>query len=403
MVEKKLTDRQIKTAKGPARLGDGNGLYLVVRKPAKNAKHGTKAWTFVWIRHGRRREMGLGGYPALSIKQARIVAEGLRKQIAAGDDPIAERQKDTPKTFGEVADTVLEELSETWKHEKHGAQWVRALQVLAKPIRNIQVSSITVQDVLGVVKPTYDKTPETGRRLRARIERVMDYATAHGFRAGDNPARLNAHFKILMGTKKETPRKHYAAMPYSDVPAFMNLLKDKDTMPAKALMFTILTAARTGETLGAVWDEIDFEAGLWTIPAERMKGKSEHIVPLTDMMIDILRPLHEHRLSDYVFPGQRPRNPLSNMTMAMTMRRMGINNDVATVHGFRSSFRDFAGDCTNAPREVAEAALAHKVGNIVERSYRRSDALEKRRRLMNQWTDYCTGKQSGEIVRLNAI
>jgi len=402
MVEKKLTDRQVKTAKGPARLGDGNGLYLIVRKPAKGAKHGTKSWSFIWVRHGRRREMGLGGYPALTIKQARIVADKVRKQIAAGEDPIAERKQDAPKTFGDAADSLLNELSKTWKHEKHGAQWNRALNVLAKPIRNNQVSGITVQDVLSVVKPVYDRTPETGRRLRARIERVLDYATAHGFRAGDNPARLNAHFKILMGNKKETPRKHYAAMPYADVPAFVSKLMEKDTMPAKALVFTILTAARTGETLGAIWDEIDLEAGLWTIPAERMKGKSEHTVPLTDPVLAILRQLHTVRLSDYVFPGQRPRSPLSNMTMAMTMRRMGVDNAVATVHGFRSSFRDWAGDCTNAPREVAEAALAHAVGNVVERSYRRSDALEKRRRLMAQWSDYCTGQTSGKIVKLRS-
>ena len=401
MVEKKLTDRKIKTTKGPARLGDGNGLYLIVRKPAKNAKYGTKSWSFVWIRHGRRREMGLGGYPALTIKQARLAAAEVRNQIANGEDPIAERKLDAPKTFGETADKLLEELTKTWKHPKHGAQWVRALTVLAKPVRNNLVASMTVQDVLGVVKPVYDKTPETGRRLRARIERVLDYATAHGYRAGDNPARLNAHFKILMGSKKETARKHFAAMPYSDVPAFMTQLQAKDTMPAKALQFTILTAARTGETLGAVWDEIDLDTKLWTIPAERMKGKAEHVVPLTDLALDILRPLHKLRVSDYVFPGQKPSNPLSNMTMAMTMRRMGVGNDVATVHGFRSSFRDYAGDCTNAPREVAEAALAHAVGNVVERSYRRSDALEKRRRLMTQWSDYCAGVQSGEVVQLH--
>jgi len=401
MVEKKLTDRQIKMAKGPARLGDGNGLYLIVRKPAKDAKYGSKSWSFLWIRNGRRREMGLGGYPALTIKEARLAADKARKKIAAGEDPIAERNKDTPKTFGEIADLLLGELTKTWKHEKHGAQWVRALRVLAKPIRNNLVSSITVQDVLRVVKPVYDKTPETGRRLRARIERVLDYATAHGFRVGDNPARLNAHFKILMGSQKDTPRKHYAAMPYADVPAFVCQLQDKDAIPAKALLFTILTAARTGETLGAVWDEIDLENALWTIPAQRMKGKSEHVVPLTHMALDILHDLYEFRISDYVFSGQKPRKPLSNMTMAMTMRRMGIKNEVATVHGFRSSFRDWAGDCTNAPREVAEAALAHAVGNVVERSYRRSDALEKRRRLMNQWSDYCAGVNPADVVRLH--
>lgn len=399
MAEKKLTDKKVKAECGPARLGDGNGLYLVVRKPRKDKKQGTKSWSYVWVRNGRRRELGLGSYPAVSIKNARIMAESIRTQIAQGLDPKTEREKHAPETFGEIADLALKELSKTWKHPKHGAQWVRALTELAKPIRNERVAEITTADVLRVVKPVYEKTPETGRRLRARIEKVLDHATAHGMRSGDNPARLNAHFKILLGSKKKIPRKHYAAMPYHDVPAFVEKLRDKDTIPAKALLFTILTGARTSETLGAVWSEIDLDNALWIIPGQRMKAGIEHTVPLSDSVVSLLQQLKELSFSDYVFPGQRPRNPLSNMTMAMTMRRMGIGNDVATVHGFRSSFRDWAGDCTNAPREVAEAALAHRVGSAVELSYRRGDALAKRGRLMQQWADHCSGKNEGSIVQ----
>lgn len=402
MAKEKLSVKKLEAVKGPARLSDGSGLYLVVRRPAKGQKKGTKSWSYVWVRQGRRRELGLGGYPALSLENARISAERIRTQIAEGLDPKAVRDKDSPKSFGEAADAFFAEYSKGWKHPKHKQQWERALKVLAKPLRKIRVSEITTADVLRIVKPIYDKTPETGRRLRSRIEQVLDYATAHGMRTGDNPARLNANFKILMGKGKKVERKHYAAMPYSDVPHFITNLKTKDTIPAQALLFTILTAARTGETLGATWSEIDFGDKLWSIPAQRMKAKEPHTVPLSDEVLDILKPLYDVRFSDYIFPGQQPRKPLSNMTMAMTMRRMGVSNDVATVHGFRSSFRDWAGDCTNAPREVAEAALAHRVGNTTELSYRRGDALEKRRRLMVQWSDFCAGKQDGKIVRLHA-
>lgn len=415
MAVKKLTDKQIKAASGPARLSDGDGLYLIVRKPPidketgkpkldrKSGKpsKGSKSWSFVWIRKGRRNEMGLGGYPSVSLSQVHILADDVRRQIAAGLDPKAERDKDNGNSFGDVADLVLAELSKTWKHPKHGAQWERALTVLCKAIRPLPISDVKTADVLRVVKPVWTKTPETGRRLRSRIERVLDYATAHGWRDGDNPARLNAHFKILMGSEKMKPRKHYPAMPYVDVPAFVEQLQIKDTMPAKALLFTILTAARTNETIEARWTEIDLSNGLWTIPAERMKAGREHVVPLEGLALSVLKPLFELRASPYVFAGRKPNQPLSNMTMAMTMRRLGVIGDVATVHGFRSSFRDFAGDKTNAPREVAEAALAHTVGSAVERSYRRGDALDKRRGLMRHWAQYCAGEQSGEIVRLH--
>ena len=336
----------------------------------------------------------------MSLAAARKIAAQGREDIALGKDPFSERHKEKPKTFGEIADLVLIEVHKTSKHAKHADQWTRALNVLCKPIRKRSVADITTRDVLRIVKPIWEATPETGKRLRSRIERVLDYATAHGHRAGDNPARLNAHFKILMGSKKAKPRKHYAAMPYVEIHAFMTLLQSKDTMPAKALQFTILTGARTSETLEAVWSEIDFEARLWTIPAKRMKAAREHTVPLTGAALDILRPLYEMRLSDYVFSGQSPRKPLSNMTMAMTLRRMGYGAGVATVHGFRSSFRDWAGDKTSVSREVAEAAIAHSVGNVVERSYRRGDALEKRRGLMSLWADYCSGQDGAQIVRL---
>ena len=252
-----------------------------------------------------------------------------------------------------------------------------------------------------VLKPIFERTPETGRQTRYRIEYVLDYATTLGMREGDNPARWRGHLKTLFGTTKRETKKHFAAMPYSQIPEFMTDLRERDAMAALALEFTILTCARTSETLEAQWPEINFDDGLWTVPAARMKMKREHAVPLSDRVLEILNELYPNRTSDkgYVFPGARPNRPLSNMSMNMLLRRMKIEN--ATTHGFRSTFRDYAGDCTSFSREVAEAALSHAVGGAVERSYRRSDALEKRRALMQSWADYCGGEQTGEVVRLH--
>jgi len=391
----KLSARFVDTVKEAGRYGDGHGLYLIMKKG------GGKSWSFVWIRGGVRREMGLGSASTVSLAQARKAAETVREQIGEGKDPIAERNKEKPKTFEEVGAMVLATLEKTWKKPKHGANWRRAINVTCKPIHGLSINEITTQDVLKVLKPVWDKTPETGRRLRARMERVIDYGTAHGWRTGDNPARWKGHLSVLLETHEREVKKHHAAMPYAEVPAFIERLQGKDTMPAIALEFTILTAMRTEEVLGALWDEIDLDAALWTIPAERMKMKRPHSVPLSSRAMEIVQELHDTRRSKFIFAGQGRDKPLSNMSMLMTMRRMGITGDMATVHGFRSSFRDWCGDKTTTPREIAEAALAHTVGSKVEQSYRRGDALEKRRGLMQLWSDYHAGVHSGDVVQLH--
>ena len=394
--EKKLSDTYVK--KSGLKAGhhsDGRGLYLIVRKS------GSKSWSYVWIKKGKRREMGLGGYPNVSLAQARKDAVQIRAQIAAGLDPFIERDREAPKTFGEVADLVLIEKEKGWTKPKQGANWRRSLNHHCEPIRDILVSTISTPHVVKVLKPIFERTPETGRQTRYRIEYVLDYATTLGMREGDNPARWRGHLKTLFGTTKRETKKHFAAMPYSQIPEFMTDLRDREAMAAFALEFTILTCARTSETLEAQWPEINLDDGLWTVPAARMKMKREHAVPLSDRVLEILNELYPNRTSDkgYVFPGARPNRPLSNMSMNMLLRRMKIEN--ATTHGFRSTFRDYAGDCTSFSREVAEAALSHAVGDATERAYRRQTALERRRLLMQRWADYCGGTGSGEVVRLH--
>lgn len=394
--EKKLSDTYVKKSSLKAgHHSDGRGLYLIVRKS------GSKSWSYVWIKKGKRREMGLGGYPNVTLAQARKNAAQIRTQIAAGLDPFIERDREAPKTFGQIADLVLVEKEKGWTKPKHGANWRRSLNHHCEPIRDILVSTVSTAHVVKVLKPIFERTPETGRQTRYRIEYVLDYATTLGMREGDNPARWRGHLKTLFGTTKRETKKHFAAMPYSQIPEFMTDLRDRDAMAAFALEFTILTCARTSETLEAQWPEINLDDGLWTVPAARMKMKREHAVPLSDRVLEILNELYPNRTSDkgYVFPGARPNRPLSNMSMNMLLRRMKIEN--ATTHGFRSTFRDYAGDCTSFSREVAEAALSHAVGDAVERSYRRSDALEKRRALMQAWADYCFGEQSNEVVRIH--
>ena len=380
----KLSSRFVESVTKAGHHSDGQGLYLIVRVS------GSKSWSFVWIKQGKRREMGLGGASKVPLAYAREKAEEIRHQIGRGLNPFNERAIVRTKPFGEVADMLLAELEKGWTNEKHGAQWRRALKVLSEPIRPKNVDEIETSDILKILKPVLATSPETGRRLRSRVERVLDYASAHNWRDGENPARWKGHLEnILISAPKKT-RKHFSAMPYTGVPKFMAKLAENDAISAKALMFTILTAARTGEALGARWSEIDFENKVWRVPSERMKMRREHIVPLSTGAMRVLEKLYRDKKSDFVFHGKNPDKALSNMAMSMVMRRMGVGH--FTVHGFRSTFRDFAGDKTTASREVAEAALAHRVGNVVEAAYRRSDALEKRRCLMKLWNQFCVSK-----------
>jgi integrase len=264
-----------------------------------------------------------------------------------------------------------------------------------------KLDEITTDNVLGVLKPIWLTKPETASRLRGRIERVLDAAKAKGLRHGENPARWRGHLDHLLPKRQKLSRGHHAAMPYKDVPAFLERLRGLGGLSALALEFCILGAARSGEVFGAKWDEIDLDRKVWTVPAERMKSGREHRVPLTDRILAIIEtvePLRRTEHGDFIFPGQKRGRPLSSMALEMQLRRMKIEN--STVHGFRSSFRDWAGEETHFPREMAEAALAHVVGDNTERAYRRGDALERRRELMEAWMRYCAGEPAGEVVRL---
>lgn len=378
----KLSDAAAKSDKLKAgRHSDGGGLYLNV------SATGSKSWLFMWTKNGKRREMGLGPYPAVSLSKARIKASEYRALVADGVDPLVSKAEESEPTFAECASKFLASMEGQWRNEKHRAQWRMTLNEYAKPLHAKRVSETSTDDVLKVLSPIWLKMPETAARLRGRIERVLDYAKARGWRSGENPALWRGHLKNILPARQKLTRGHHAAMPYPDVPTFVEELPGKDAMAARGLEFLVLTAARSGEVLGAKWSEMDLAAAVWTIPANRMKGGKEHRVPLSPRALAIVKALSDTRVSDFVFPGQKANKPLSGMAFEMLMRRMKV--DAFTVHGFRSAFRDWAGDETSFPREIAEQALAHRVGDATERAYRRADALDKRRKLMDAWSDYC--------------
>ncbi len=397
----KLTDVKVRAERSPGRHSDGGGLYLNI------SPSGSKSWLFMWSTmtagsdgkpRQKRREMGLGAYPAVRLADARKKAEDFRKAVEEGRDPIAEREKASEHTFAECADQFLASMEKSWRNDKHRAQWRMTLTEYCRPIGAKRVSEIGTEDVLGVLSPIWQEKNETASRLRGRIERVLDYAKARGWRSGENPALWRGHLKSILPARQKLARGHHAAMPYQEVPAFAQGLPEKDAMAARALEFLILTAARAGEVLGTTWAEVDLQNKLWTVPAERMKAGREHRVPLSDRAVAILSTLQKVRISDYVFPGLKPHMPLSNMAFQKLMERMKV--DDYTPHGFRSAFRDWAGDHTSFPREVAEAALAHTVGDATERAYRRADALDKRRTLMQSWADYLAMPAAGNVVPL---
>lgn len=380
-------------------MADGGGLYLAV------AESGSKAWVFMWAVDKKRREMGLGSYPAVTLKRAREKAAACRTAVAEGMDPISERKREQKITFRDAAEAYLKSRESSWRSMKHKDQWRATLGLPGDGIErkviycadlvNLPVSGITKEDLLRSLTPVWETRQETAARLRSRIEAVLDYAQAHGWRTGENPARWKGHLEYVLAPRRKELKTHLAAMPFYDVPQFLRSLRGREAMAARALEFQILTAARSGEAIGAAWSEIDLERGLWTVPKERMKAGEGHVVPLSTAALALLRPLYENRIAGHVFPGNALGGPLSNMAGTMLLRRMGVP---FTCHGFRSAFRDWAGDCTDYPREVAEAALAHKVGNVVEQAYRRGTALEKRRRLMEAWATFCSGGKLAENV-----
>jgi integrase len=331
--------------------------------------------------------MGLGPVGDVTLAEAREAAREARRHLAAGRDPLVERGRETKvKTFGEYADAYLEAMKPQWANAKHVYQWETALQKHAVNLRPKPIADIDTSDVMQALKTIWTKTPETASRVRGRIEAVLDAAKAQGLRKGDNPARWRGHLDQLLPKRQKLTRGHHAAMPYADVPAFLRQVRTSDSTSALALEFTILTAARSGETIGAEWREIDLTGALWTVPAKRMKAGREHRVPLVGRALEIVTTLAEAGQGGFVFAGQRRDKPMSNMALSMTLRRLGAD---VTVHGFRSSFRDWAAERTDTPHEVAEMALAHTIASAVERAYRRGDMFEKRRELMAAWAAYC--------------
>jgi integrase len=389
----KLSARRVATEPKPGRHSDGGGLYLVV------GPTGSRKWLFIYRSAGKQREMGLGtaaGAGAVSLADARTRAAECRAVLVRGDDPIEVRREQNARspvrrvpTFGEFADRYIEAHRSSWRSEKHIYQWRTTLETYAAAIRPKPVNEVTREDVLAVLKPIWATKNETASRLRGRIELVLDAAKAEGLRQGENPAAWKGNLKHSLPKRQKLQRGHHPAMAYEKVPTFVQVLQQRDATAARALEFLILTAARSGEVLGACWSEMDLERGIWIVPAARMKAGREHRVPLSDWAKTILEEMAAVRAGDLVFPGRGGR-PLSNMAMEMLLRRM--KEDEVTVHGFRSSFRDWAAEETPFPREIAEAALAHVVGDSTERAYRRGDALERRRELMQAWAEYLNGR-----------
>ena len=352
----------------------------------------------MYARNGKRTELGLGGGRDLSLAKARAEAETLRSVLATGGDPKAVRAKvEKIWTFGECADAYVEAMRPSWRNTKHAAQWAMTLTKYAAPVRDRAVDELTTQDMLGVLQPLWKRTPETAERLRGRMENVLDAAKAKGLRSGENPARWRGHLDQLLPKRQRLTRGHHAALPYDALPDLMGDLRSREADAARALEFCILTAARSGEVLGATWNEIDLDKKIWAIAAERMKAAKEHRVPLSPRAVEVLEAMRENATAGFVFPGTRPDTPLSSMAMAMLLRRMKAD---VTVHGFRSTFRDWASETTEFPHEVCEMALAHTITNRAEAAYRRGDLFEKRRRLMEAWAAYCGPRPTAEVVAL---
>ncbi len=386
----RLSARGVATKKRAGYHPDGAGLYLQI------GATGTKSWVLRYQLAGRAREMGLGRADLVSLEEARTLRDAQRKLLADGVDPIEARNARRAravldlaqaKTFEECARTYIEAHRADWKSAKHAAQWEMTLTTYCAAIAPLPVQGIETGHVHEVLKPIWGAKRETAVRLRGRIEKVLDWASALGYRVGPNPARWRGNLDHLLTRDKRRKRvKHHAALPFSEVGDFLKDLREQKGTAPRALEFTILNAARTGEVIGMQWPEVDLEAGVWIIPAERMKGAREHRVPLAPASVHLLRDLPQE--GGYVFPGRKPGTALSNMAMLQLLERMGRGD--LTVHGFRSTFRDWAAEQTSFPREVCEMALAHAIEDETEAAYRRGDLFEKRRRLMEAWAAFAT-------------
>jgi integrase len=351
--------------------------------------------------------MGLGPLSAVSLSEARTRAEACRLLLVDKVDPIEARKRarqDQAKaaakaiTFAEACTRYISAHKTEWRNPKHRAQWAATLSTYAAPVfGRLSVADVNIGLVLRVLEPLWTEKHETASRLRGRIEKVLDWARGHGYRTGDNPAEWKGNLDALLAAGKP-PVKHHAALPYADLPAFVVKLRKQEGIAARALEILILTAARTGEIVGAKWGELDLDAKEWRIPAGRMKAEREHRVPLSDRAVEILEALPRLAKNDFVFPGMRAGQPLSTATMAKVLERMGAD---VTVHGFRASFKTWASECTAVPREIIELSLAHSVGNAVEQAYQRSDLLERRRGLMDQWARFIGQEKSGKVTPIS--
>jgi integrase len=386
----RLNARAVAAISEHGRHAGGGGLYLSV------SPNGGRRWVFLYRWHGKPTEIGFGSARDVALARARELARQARSNLAEGINPKDVRTPSKVATFGECADRVIDAMRPSWRNEKHAAQWKMTLLHYAAPLRRLPVNKVGTDDVLSVLKPLWNAKPETASRLRGRIERVLDAAKAQGLRGGENPARWRGHLDQLLPKRQRLTRGHHAAMAYAEVPSFISDLRSRQATAALALEFAILTAARSGEVLGARWDEFDLGRAIWIVPAERMKGAREHRVPLSPRALRIVTDLEDSRTNDFVFPGEKAGRPLSGMSLEMLLRRMKVEG--ATVHGFRSTFRDWAAECTNFPNEVCEAALAHVIENKAEAAYRRGDLFEKRRKLMEAWAAYCGTSKAGKIV-----
>jgi integrase len=407
----RLTDKQIKNAS--KNLNDGGNLWLLIRRE-------TKVWAFRYMLNGKSRKAGLGSYPAVSLAMAREAAAQYKQWLSQGIDPIDQRDKQQADastvipTFTSAAAKFILTNRHQWKNRKHAKQWISTIRTYAKPkIGNKLVTNITTEDVQAILSPIWTSKTETAKRVQGRIERVLDWATAKKYRTGDNPARWSGNLDQIFPSPNKVKKinnggneSHQLAMPYQDLPEFLNGLEGKSGNSVKALKFLILTACRSGEVLNATWDEIDLENKTWTIPASRMKAGTEHRIPLTDNMVDILEAVP--RLNEYVFAGNRHGRPLSGMAMLTMMRKMGYVKEgqypAYVPHGFRSSFRDWCEEQSSAPHGVIERALAHTIRNATERAYNRGDLFDKRRSLMESWGNFaCSASVSSDVIALHKV
>jgi integrase len=394
-----LNARKVETLTKIGRHADGGNLYLSI------SPNGGKRWVFLYRFNGVRKEMGLGSAAKgqVGLAEARKAATEARALIAGGIDPIGAKDarkqagRDIPP-FGTFADDYLISHRSKFRNARHIAQWEMSLKTYCQPIRAMRLNEVDTEAVLKVLQPIWSKIPESASRLRGRIENILDAAKAKGYRNGENPARWRGHLKTLLPARQRISRGHHAALPYDDLPAFMTELRGSEAIAALALEFCILTATRSNEILKAEWTEFDLKKAVWTIPAHRMKAGYEHRIPLSTRAVAILKALEGLRHGAYVLPGRTLGKALSPMPMRKLLHRME-HKDI-TVHGFRSTFRDWASEQTSFPHETCEHALAHRISDKAEASYRRGDQFEKRRKLMEAWASYCEPRKSAKVLPL---